>query len=52
MKNVHQKVKQEKGAKEKDTGTKKKVDDTETDGNKKPREQKRVKEEGLWTRRE
>ena len=46
MKNVDQKVKQEKGAKEKDTGVKKEVDDTETDGNKKPREEKGIKEEG------
>ena len=35
MKNVDEKMKQEKGAKEKDTGVKKEVDDTETDGNKK-----------------
>ena len=43
---MDQKVKQENGAKEKDTGVKKEVDDTETDGNKKPREEKGIKEEG------
>ena len=42
----------EKGTREKDTGVKKEVDDTETDGNKRPREEteavdkKGVKEEG------
>ena len=38
MKNLDQK--------EKDTRVKKEVDDTETDGNKKPREEKGIKEEG------
>ena len=58
MKNVDQKMKQEKGAKEKDTGVKKEVDDTETDGNKKSMEEmetldkKGIKEEGTVDKEE
>ena len=52
-KNLDKKVKQEKG-----TGVKKEADDTETDGNKKTMEERRLwtgrglRRRGLWTRRE
>ena len=57
-KNLDKKVKQEKGVEEKGTGVKKEVDDTETDGNKKTMEERRIwtgrglRRRGLWTRRE